>query len=255
MNTAQFENNNVAFNEPSRNLGVSRETLLRDHPNRAHLFFQKPATPEEAAAARAQEQEELAKWRLGALRKGGFPERAIQAAYRATGPGAHKATGLALHATGEGLLLLLGPTGRGKTVMSVLLAMARQEEGLKPGLFLTAFSLFTGVKSTYGGHKKTSSQYLYGDTKPMVITADDLIAKWSEAPFLVIDEVQTRSETSWEDGLLDEIVNARYAEMLPTVLIANFTPEDAQKNLGPRIMDRARECGGIVNCNWSSYRQ
>ena len=213
----------------------------------------KEPTPEEIAAQIERKKQEIAADRLRALRKEGFPERAIRAAQNATGPGALKASQLIPHVTGDGdgLLLLLGPTGRGKTVMATLLAMARQEQELWPGMFRTAFSMFSEIKSTYGGNKKRRSPF--GETT--TVTEEDLVSEWSFTAFLIIDEVQTRSGTTWEDGLFDEIVIARYGELLPTVLIANFTLEEAQANLGPRIMDRARESGGIVNCNWESYRK
>jgi DNA replication protein DnaC len=85
--------------------------------------------------------------------------------------------------------------------------------------------------------------------------SEAVLAAWKKTPFLVIDEAQTRAGTEWENNVLDELINARYAKMLPTVIIANITMETAQKSLGPRIMDRANECGGIVNCDWESYRK
>ena len=214
-------------------------------------FTPRIETEAETQARQQHAEAEAIERRIQALRKGGYPERAMAAAIHAAGPGATKAQDLTNHAMGDSLLILLGKTGRGKTVMSVLLAMERQARGLKPGTYLTAFSLFAELRSTMGGNRKRVS--LFGDGEK-VLTSDILITSWTKTPFLVVDEVQTRSGTAWEDGLLDEVVNARYAAFLPTVLIANFTPEEAQSNLGPRIMDRARECGGIVNCDWNSYR-
>ena len=182
----------------------------------------------------------------------GYSRRSIEVAERALGPAIEKARTLLPRVLKDGILLILGPTGRGKTVMATWFAMQRQKEGQKCGEFITAYSMFTTVKSSYGPKKPIKSRS-GGEAYPP--DAEEIIANWSNAPFLVIDEIQTRAETAWEDSMLEEIVNARYGEMLPTVLIANLDAEAAQKSLGPRIMDRARECGGIVNCNWPSYRQ
>jgi DNA replication protein DnaC len=83
---------------------------------------------------------------------------------------------------------------------------------------------------------------------------EPVLNAWKKTPFLVVDEAQNRSEEKWDNHRFDDLVNARYANELPTILIANLSLTEAQKSLGPRIMDRANECGGVVDCGWGSYR-
>jgi hypothetical protein len=42
--------------------------------------------------------------------------------------------------------------------------------------------------------------------------------------------------------------------MRDTIMISNETPEKMLAQVGPSIEDRMRECGGIIECNWPSFR-
>ena len=194
----------------------------------AHKPHQQSQTPEavqESAIART-------------LADAGHGTRAIRALDRMHGPGLECARSLLPAAMSDGLLILIGPTGRGKTVIAAWLASQRIHSKKGAGKFLTAIGLLDRIKQCWSRKE---------DSEP-------IMSIWRKAPFLVVDEVQNRSEEKWDNHLFDDLINARYANELPTVLIANLTLTEAQKSLGPRIMDRANECGGIVDCNWKSYR-
>lgn len=71
---------------------------------------------------------------------------------------------------------------------------------------------------------------------------------------LVIDEVQVRKESEWEDRTLTEIIDARYRAMLPTMLITNLSDAEAARSLGASVASRMEEIGVVVECNWPSFR-
>lgn len=168
----------------------------------------------------------------------GFPARAVASLPRMTGPALEKAREHLPRAMVDGILLLIGPTGRGKTVMATWWGWRRLKAGKSCGRFVTVYQIYARMKQCW-----TKGE-----------DADAALKAWKEAKFLVIDEVQTRTGSAWEDSVLDELVNARYAAMRPTVLIANVELDGVQALMGARIVDRAREAGGVVNCNWPSYR-
>ncbi len=172
------------------------------------------------------------------LIQAGYPPRAIRALDALHGPGKDKALSLLSLALRDALIVLIGPTGRGKTVIATWLASQRAEKRKGIGKFITAYSLFARMKQCWGKNEDSEA----------------VLAGWKKTPFLVIDEAQTRAETLWENSVLDELINHRYAHELPTIIIGNFDLATAQNSLGPRIMDRANECGGVVNCDWPSYR-
>lgn len=172
------------------------------------------------------------------MEKAGYPLRALLSVPKMEGIGLKWAEQLLPKAMKDGIIVLTGPTGRGKTVIASYLGYQRAAQGAGAGKFMTAFEMFDRMKQCWS--KKEDSAALLGT--------------WKRAAFLVIDEAQTRPSEAWDNNMLDELINARYAKMLPTVLIANLSLDEAQKTLGPRIMDRANECGGIVDCNWPTYR-
>jgi hypothetical protein len=42
--------------------------------------------------------------------------------------------------------------------------------------------------------------------------------------------------------------------MLATVIIANFNEKEAGAQINPSIIDRANQTGGLIECDWPSYR-
>lgn len=159
------------------------------------------------------------------------------------------------------IIILLGPRGTGKTRMAVSLArktmsMDREASGWghrgpiydhqplpNPGAvgirYTRAMELFLTIRKSYatGG-----SEF-------------DAMKTFTDPRLLVIDEMQERSDSQFEDRVLVNIIDNRYGRMLDTVLIANSTPEQFAKAVGPSIYSRASEVGAVVECNWPSFRE
>jgi DNA replication protein DnaC len=56
--------------------------------------------------------------------------------------------------------------------------------------------------------------------------------------------------------MLFDVLNARYANQRPTILIGNLTADELEEYLGERIMDRLLESGSaVVPFTWESYRR
>ena len=82
----------------------------------------------------------------------------------------------------------------------------------------------------------------------------DMVDAFIRPHLLIIDEAQERGETDWENRVLTYIIDERYAAKRDTLLIANLRPEHLAASLGPSIMSRMQETGGIIECNWPSFR-
>jgi len=183
---------------------------------------------------------------LSELEKAGFPKRHRDrlAEGPLTGPARDNAESLRETAFGgDCIILLCGNRGPGKTQMATWWAAIRSFKGKPCGRYVKLVDLIADIKSTWhdGGKK--------------VGTEQDILRKYKTTKFLVIDEVQELSGSTWEDRVLTNILDHRYDEMLATVLIANVPEKDARRVFGPSILDRATETGGVVACDWESYRK
>lgn len=75
-----------------------------------------------------------------------------------------------------------------------------------------------------------------------------------ELDLLIIDEVGVQRGTEDEQMILFDIIDRRYAELLPTILLTNLSGKAFSEFVGPRIMDRLRERAVFVPFRWDSYR-
>jgi len=72
---------------------------------------------------------------------------------------------------------------------------------------------------------------------------------------LILDEVGAQLGTEWERLMLFKIINERYKQMLPTILISNLEADKLEEYMGKRIIDRMQEGGGTtLKLDWGSYR-
>lgn len=131
-------------------------------------------------------------------------------------------------------VMLLGTVGTGKTHLAcgILQAVIRNfgPQGLR-GLYTTAGSIIRDVKATFGTKDKTESEIYSGLVKPHL---------------LVIDELGAQHGTDFERQTLFEVINARYEQVLPTIVVSNLGITELRECMGDRAIDRLRERGGLV---------
>jgi hypothetical protein len=171
-----------------------------------------------------------------------WPERHRAQLASLHGPGLIKAQALLpLVREGDSMLVLAGDRGRGKTQIATWLAWQRGQNGLKPGIYAKAFDIFTDVKNTWS-KQSTGSEA-------------GVLDRYKKAAFLAIDECHERGETDWENRTFRNVLDHRYDACLPTVIIGNWREAgQVRDSLGASIVDRISETGGIVFCDWPSYR-
>lgn len=186
----------------------------------------------------------------------GFPKR-YEDALPAVGDGwqAHYRQGLATVDSG-GIVVMYGAHGTGKTRMAWEIARkctpqdahfavggigwnaARKD---RPAIYTTAVGLFLEIRDTFRADSEFSEMRV--------------IKKYTDAGLLVIDEVQERGETDFENKKLTTIIDARYAYERPTILITNYSREKLAATLSPAVLDRIRENGCGLHFDWTSFRK
>lgn len=134
-----------------------------------------------------------------------------------------------------GIVLLCGQRGNGKTRLAAEFAIRNGSSRYR-----TAMRFFLEIRATFSNRD---------------VSELDIIDDLAKTDLLVIDEMQERSESDWENRLLTHLIDARYAENRPTILIANMSKRELASSLNTSVIDRIRGNGVTVEFNWDSYRK
>ena len=138
----------------------------------------------------------------------------------------------------KGILSLVGGRGTGKTRLAIEVARRISAKGTK---YVTAMDVFLRLQACY---RKSAEE-----------TELSILKELGSARVLILDEVQERGNTEWEDRILTHLIDKRYGNMLPTIVIANLKPEELKDRLGPSIMDRMHAAGGLLEITGTSHRR
>lgn len=137
------------------------------------------------------------------------------------------------------IILLSGKRGCGKTQMAVHAIRVSAKDG-RDGYYTKALDIFIGMRSCYRQGASMSEE--------------SLIKQYVRYKLLVIDALEEKSDSEWENRMLSHVIDKRYDAKVDTILITNETPEDFTRQHGSSISDRLRETGGIISFNWESFR-
>ena len=139
-------------------------------------------------------------------------------------------------------LLLLGKPGTGKTHLAAAIANQLVTTTAATAIYRTVGGILQHIKGSFDRESGYSEKQAY-DT-------------YAQAHLLIIDEVGATKPTEFELATLFAIINARYEEQMPTVIISNLAPKALPEALGERCVDRLREGGGIaLTFDWQSARR
>jgi DNA replication protein DnaC len=137
------------------------------------------------------------------------------------------------------LIALMGARGPGKTQLGVC-AMHRVCRAGRSARYVKALDFYAELKAAYSPHTQELER--------------DIIRQYCKPRLLVIDGMEERGETAWEDRMLSHLIDRRYDDMTDTILIGNLTEEKLLLSVGPSADSRLRETGGIIKCEWPSFR-
>lgn len=227
---------------------VTGEVAISGCPTCAEELRREQEASEQNAIAHQAARQEVERRLNAALIPSRFRDRTFES-YIATEPKQVKALNVcreyaenfAEHYKAGRCLLLLGNVGTGKTHLATAIANHIMHTSTATAVYRTVGGILQHIKGSYD----RESGYSEGDA----------FAAYTKPSLLIIDEVGATKPTEFELASLFNIINGRYEEQLPTVVISNLPAGELSGALGERCVDRLREGGGIaVGFDWVSAR-
>lgn len=139
---------------------------------------------------------------------------------------------------GQGLVFG-GGVGTGKSHLAIGILQAVMPA--YTGLYTTCQELIQAVRSTW---QRSSER-----TEAQVLKA------FAAVDLLVLDEVGVQMGTDNEQQIVFSVLDKRYRDMRPTIILTNQNGQGLQKYLGDRAFDRLKETSKFVHFGWTSYRK
>jgi DNA replication protein DnaC len=140
---------------------------------------------------------------------------------------------------GSGFLFVaMGTRGTGKTQLGTCLVRSACN-AFKSAQYVKALDIFIALRESYRKDGPSESSVVEQFIKP------DL---------LVIDAMEERGETPFENRLLNHIIDRRYDNLDDTLLITNQAIDAFADSVGPSIVSRIHETGDKIVCDWNSFR-
>ncbi len=206
----------------------------------------------EAAEARAEDEAEAQRARDRwdeMLRASGIPERlkgCSFASYHAATNGQKKALEVARdyvrdfpkHAKSGESLIFMGKPGPGKGHLAAAIMNDLMPECLP--IYTTCLDMIRSVRDTWRKDSK------YSETQ--------ILQEYESASLLVIDEIGVQYGTDGEQTVIFDVLDRRYRQMRPTILITNQDIAGLTQFIGERTYDRLKQTAQAVVFDWASYR-
>jgi len=139
-------------------------------------------------------------------------------------------------------MLFVGRPGTGKTHLAIALAQYVASNYVAVVQYTSLLDIMESIKDAWnrrGGESTT-----------------DIINRLSSVDLLIIDEISAGYGTQTEQLQFFRIINKRYENMLPTVMISNANSGDTRRIIGEATYDRLKEGKGqLISFDWSSNRK
>lgn len=136
------------------------------------------------------------------------------------------------------VLVFSGMPGTGKSHLAI--AIAQVVMARRTAMYISALDAVRMIRDTW---RRSSSK-----------TETEVLTMLASVDLLVLDEVGVQYGTEAEQITLFDIIDKRYRDLMPTILLTNQGKAGLKAFLGERSFDRLREGGMWVAFDWASQR-
>ncbi|WP_238149133.1 ATP-binding protein [Arsenophonus endosymbiont of Aleurodicus floccissimus] len=130
-----------------------------------------------------------------------------------------------------GGLVMCGKPGTGKNHLAIGIGKLIIENFMASVRLTSAIKIARNFKATWA---KDSEE-----------RESDVIEMYASLDLLIIDEVCVQFGNDVEKMILFEIINCRYENLKPTILISNLPKEELATFVGERVINRMNDGGGL----------
>jgi len=122
----------------------------------------------------------------------------------------------------SGWLVLAGPSGSGKTHLSAAIANQCITDN-HPAFYITTPDLLDHLRSSFNANSE--------------LPYDEFFEQVRNAPLLVLDDFGAQSGTPWAKEKLEQLLNHRLTNRLPTVIVTVTPIEELEERMQTRLTD------------------
>ena len=202
-----------------------------------------------AAAAKLKEEQRISRL-YSTLSSAGIPKRFVNKTletFKATDEGQKRAFTLSKDFASDfdeklkqgAWIVMSGAPGTGKSHLAIGILRDVLLTGRR-GAYMTCTQMIQTIRSTW---RKDSED---GES--------DVIKALTDLDLLVVDEVGVQFGTDSEQNHIFDVLDSRYREMRPTIILTNMDKEGLKGFVGDRVFDRMTEVAKWVPFAWASYR-
>jgi len=137
-------------------------------------------------------------------------------------------------------LIMVGITGTGKTLLACQLGQSLIARASRSVRYITAAGMISEIQASYGREGKSE---------------EGEIMRFAQYDVLILDEVDAIRNTDNANLLLTEIINRRYNENKPVIVITNQPFDNLAKYVGERVHSRLYENAFVCDFRWADARR